>query len=212
MAYHDDQPVLSTKVIVGQAERRNQSPEFQATINGILFNPPWNIPQDIATDEILPKTSGDPNYLERHNMVMLPNGGLQQLAGPNSGLGQLMFEMQNRFDVYLHDTPSKNLFGRDDRRISHGCIRVQNPRELAALLMQQSIDAINQAIATGSTDRSNLPRPVPVFVVYQTAFADVDGRLQFRADVYGRDAEIWPHLDPERLPVAERELPDQSRS
>ena len=212
VAYHDDQPVLSTKVIVGQAERRNQSPEFQATINGVLFNPPWNIPQDIATDEILPKTSGDANYLERHNMVMLPNGGLQQLAGPNSGLGQLMFEMKNRFDVYLHDTPSKNLFSRDDRRISHGCIRVQNPRELAALLMQQPIDAITQTIATGSTTPSNLPAPVPVFVVYQTAFADADGRLQFRPDVYGRDAEIWPHLDPVRLPVAEREPPEQSRS
>ena len=72
-----------------------------------MFNPPWNIPGDIATDEILPKTSRDPNYLAQHNMVMLPNGGLQQLAGPNSGLGQLMFEMENRFDVYLHDTPVK---------------------------------------------------------------------------------------------------------
>ena len=209
MLYRDDRPVFSTKVIVGQDELRNQSPEFQATINGILFNPPWNIPQDIATDEILPKTVSDPNYLARHNMVMLPNGGLQQLAGPNSGLGQLMFEMKNRFDVYLHDTPSKNLFGRDDRRISHGCIRVEKPRELAALLMQQPIDAIDQAIATGSTTRSDLPQPVPVFVVYETAFADADGRLQFRPDVYGRDAEIWPHLDPERRPVAEREPPGQ---
>jgi L,D-transpeptidase YcbB len=119
--YRDDRPVFSTRVIVGQDERRNQSPEFRATIDRILFNPPWNIPDDIATDEILPKASHDPNYLARHNMVMLPNGGLQQLAGPNSGLGQLMFQMKNRFDVYLHDTPSKNLFSRDDRRISHGC-------------------------------------------------------------------------------------------
>jgi murein L,D-transpeptidase YcbB/YkuD len=207
--YRNDRPVFSTRVIVGQDERRNQSPEFQATINGIFFNPPWNIPDYIATDEILPKTINDPNYLAQHNMVMLPNGGLQQLAGPNSGLGQLMFDMRNRFDVYLHDTPSKNLFSRDDRRISHGCIRVENLRELAALLMQQPTDAIDQAIATGSTTRSDLPAPVPVFVVYETAFADVDGRLQFRADVYGRDAEIWPHLDPERQPVAEREAPGQ---
>jgi murein L,D-transpeptidase YcbB/YkuD len=207
--YRDDRPVFSTRVIVGQAERRNQSPEFQASIDGILFNPPWNIPEDIATDEILPKASHDPNYLAQHNMVMLPNGGLQQLAGANSGLGQLMFEMRNRFDVYLHDTPSKNLFSRDDRRISHGCIRVENPQKLAALLMRQPIDAINQAIATSSTTRSDLPEPVPVFVVYETAFADVDGRLQFRADVYGRDAEIWQYLDPKRRAVAEREAPDQ---
>jgi murein L,D-transpeptidase YcbB/YkuD len=203
--YRGDRPIFSTRVIVGQDERRNQSPEFQTPINGILFNPPWNIPEDIATQEILPKTSTDPNYLARHNMVMLPNGGLQQLAGPNSGLGQLMFEMPNRFDVYLHDTPSKAFFSRTDRRISHGCIRVQEPRELAALLMQQPVEAINQEIATGGTVHVPLPEAVPVFVVYETAFADADGRLQFRPDVYGRDAEIWPHLDPERRPVAERE-------
>jgi murein L,D-transpeptidase YcbB/YkuD len=195
--YRDDQPVFSTKVIVGQDEQRNQSPEFQATIDGIFFNPPWNIPQDIANDEILPKASQDPNYLARHNMVMLPNGVLQQVAGPNSGLGQLMFEMKNRFDVYLHDTPSRNLFGRADRRISHGCIRVEEPRELAALLMRQSIDAINQEISKGGTSRSALPEPVPVFVVYETAFADPDGRLQFRPDVYRRDDELSTQLDPE---------------
>jgi murein L,D-transpeptidase YcbB/YkuD len=205
--YRDDRPVFSTKVIVGQDEVRNQSPEFQATITGILFNPPWNIPQYIATNEILPKANGDPDYLARHNMVMLPNGILQQVAGPNSALGQLMFEMQNRFDVYLHDTPSKNFFSRDDRRISHGCIRVENPRELAALLMQQPIEAIEQTIATAGTADRNLPQPVPVFVVYQTAFADADGRLQFRPDVYGRDAEIWQHLDPAGGAVAEREVP-----
>ena len=209
--YRADRPVFSTRVIVGQDERRNQSPEFRATMDGILFNPPWNIPEDIATEEILPKTSSDPNYLARHNMVMLPNGGLQQLPGPNAGLGQLKFEMENRFGVYLHDTPSKNLFSRDNRRISHGCIRVQNPRELAALLMQQPIDTINQAIAVGGTTRSNLPAPVPVFVVYQTAYVDSDGTLQFRPDVYNRDAEIWPHLDPVRQPVAERAPPGQPR-
>ncbi len=209
--FRADRPVFSTRVIIGQDDRRNQSPEFYASIDGVWFNPPWNIPEDIATDEILPKASHDPNYLARHNMVMLPDGGLQQLAGPNSGLGQLMFEMKNRFDVYLHDTPSKSLFSRDDRRISHGCIRVQNPRELAALLMQQPIDEINQAIATGSTTRSNLPAPVPVFVVYQTAFVDTDGTLKFRPDVYSRDAEVWSYLYPVRRPVADREPPSERR-
>jgi L,D-transpeptidase YcbB len=210
--YRDDQPVFSTRVIVGQDDSRNQSPEFQASIEGLWFNPPWNIPSDIATQEILPKASRDPNYLARRNMVTLPDGGLQQAAGTNSGLGQLMFYMNNRFDVYLHDTPSKNLFSRDDRRISHGCIRVEEPRKLAALLMQQPVDAIDQAIATGTTTWGALPKPVPVFVVYETAFADVDGKLQFRADIYGRDAEIWQSLDPkrrERRMVAERAAPDQ---
>ena len=203
--YRDDQPVFSTRVVVGQDVRRNQSPEFQAAINGIYFNPPWNVPQDIATNEILPKVRRDPNYLALHHMVMLPDGGLQQLAGPNSGLGQLMLDMRNRFDVYLHDTPSKDLFSRDDRRVSHGCIRVENLQELAGLLMRQPVDAIDQAIATGRTTYSNLPQPVPVFVVYETAFADADGSLRFRPDVYGRDAEIWQHLDPARRTLAERD-------
>jgi murein L,D-transpeptidase YcbB/YkuD len=126
----------------------------------------------------------------------LPNGSLQQRAGPYSALGHLLFEMNNRFDVYLHDTPSKELFSRDDRRISHGCIRVEDPRQLAALLMRQTIGSIDQEISTGTTTRRDLPKPVPVFVVYETAFADVDGKLQFRADVYGRDAEIWRDLGP----------------
>jgi L,D-transpeptidase YcbB len=203
--YRDDQPVFSTKVIVGQDVRNNQSPEFQATINGVIFNPPWNIPPYIAEKEILPKADRDPNYLEQHNMVVLPDGIVQQRAGPNSGLGQLMLDMRNRFDVYLHDTPGRNAFGRDDRRISHGCIRVEKPRELAALLMKQSVDDINQTIATGDTTQKPLPQPVPVFVVYETAFADTDGRLQFRPDFYGRDAEIWQQLDPERRAIAERE-------
>jgi L,D-transpeptidase YcbB len=209
--YRDDRQVFSTRVIVGQDELRNQSPEFQAKINGILFNPPWNIPQDIAANEIMPKTLHDPDYLARHNMVVLPDGGLQQLPGPNSGLGQMMVEMANRFDVYLHDTPSKNLFSREDRRISHGCIRVEHPREFAALLMQQPDEAIDQAIAKGNTTRSDLPQPVPVFVIYETAFADGDGRLQFRPDIYGRDDEIWIQLDAGRQPVAEREPTSQRR-
>jgi murein L,D-transpeptidase YcbB/YkuD len=209
--YRNDQPVFSTRVIIGQDELRNQSPEFQATIDGILFNPPWSIPQDIATNEILPKTVNDPNYLARHNLVVLPNGVLQQRAGPNSGLGQLMFYMDNRFDVYLHDTPSKDLFHREDRRISHGCIRVEQVRELAALLMREPIEAIDQAIATGSTTRSNLPQPVPVFIVYETAFSDADGKLQFRPDIYGRDAEIWTRLDPDRPSTAEGKASSRRR-
>jgi len=192
--YRADQAVFSTRVIVGEDVKRNQSPEFRATIEGVEFNPPWNIPSDIVAREIMPEIRRDPDYLKRNDMVMLPDGGVEQLAGPDAGLGQLMFYMPNRFDVYLHDTPDKYLFNRDDRRISHGCIRVQEPRELAALLMQKPIDTINQAIVMGGTTLSNLSPPVPVFVVYQTAFVDTDGTLQFRPDFYQRDAEIWQQL------------------
>lgn len=209
--YRDDQPAFSTRVIVGMDERRNQSPELQASIDGLWFNPPWNIPKDIA-EAVLAKAQRDPTYLARHNMVLLPDGGVQQRAGANSGLGHLMFHMKNRFDVYLHDTPSKNLFSRDDRRFSHGCIRVEEPRKLASLLLQQPTEAIDQAIATGSTTWSALPKPVPVFVVYETAFADADGRLQFRPDSYGRDAAIWQYLHARPRAVAERKATDQRGS
>lgn len=203
--YRADQPVFSTRVVVGQDVQVDQSPEFRATIDASFFNPPWVIPVDIATAEILPKISQDPDYLTRNGMVLLANGEVEQLPGPDAGLGLIMFDMPNRFDVYLHDTPDKYVFGRDNRRISHGCIRVQNPLELAALLMQQPIDAIKQGIAMGGTTRHKLPTPMPVFVVYQTAFVDTDGTLQFRPDFYNRDAEIWQQLH--RLPQGQDSAP-----
>ena len=209
--YRGDRPVFSTRIIVGQDGRPNQTPEFEVAIDGVLFNPPWNVPESITREEILPKIGHDPDYLRRHNMVLQPNGGLQQQPGPGAALGQIKFEMENQYDVYLHDTPLKTLFNRDNRRISHGCIRVQNPRELAALLMQQSVDTINQTIATSGTARINLPAPVPAFMVYQTAFVDTDGSLQFRPDVYNRDPEIWSYLYPVGQPVAEREPPGRRR-
>ena len=192
--YRAGQPVFSTRVVVGEDVERNQSPEFSATIDASFYNPPWVIPVDIAAAEILPRLRQDPDFLKRNKMVLLANGEVEQLPGPDAGLGLIMFDMPNRFDVYLHDTPDRNIFSRDNRRISHGCIRVENPREFAALLMNQSIDTIDQGIATGSTTRNPLPTPVPVFVVYQTAFVDTGGMLQFRPDFYHRDYSIWRSL------------------
>lgn len=192
--YRADRPIFSTRVVVGDDAQRNQSPEFRATIEASFFNPPWVIPRDIVAAEILPRISRDPDYLTRNNMILRANGEVEQPPGPNAGLGLIMFDMPNRFDVYLHDTPDKHVFSRDNRRISHGCIRVQNPFEFAALLMQQPIDAINQGIAMGGTTRNNLPTPVPVFVIYQTAFEDTAGKLEFRPDFYNRDADIWRQL------------------
>ena len=192
--YRTGQPVFSTRVVVGQDIERNQSPEFRAMIDASFFNPPWVVPRDIVSREILPQISHDPDYLEKNDMIMLANGEAEQLPGPEAGLGLIMFDMPNRFDVYLHDTPDRDIFNLANRRLSHGCIRVQNPRELASLLLQQPISTINQEIANGSTTERNLPVPVPVFVVYQTAFLDIEGTLQFRPDFYDRDAEIWQQL------------------
>jgi murein L,D-transpeptidase YcbB/YkuD len=196
--YRADQPVFSTRVVVGEDVPINQSPEFRATIDASFYNPPWVIPSDIVTREILPDIRQDPNYLALNHMVLLADGEAEQLPGPDAGLGLIMFDMPNRFDVFLHDTPDREIFNLENRRISHGCIRVQNPREFAALLMHQPIETINQGIAlgsiTGATTRHNLPVPVPVFVVYETAFVDTDGTLQFRPDFYNRDAEILRQL------------------
>lgn len=192
--YRAGRPVFSTRVVVGDDAERKQSPEFRTMIEASFFNPPWVIPRDIVATEILPRISRDPDYLTRNNMVMRTNGEVEQRAGPTAGLGVIMFDMPNRFDVYLHDTPNQQVFSRDNRRISHGCIRVQNPIEFAALLMQQPIDRINEGIATGSTTRNTLATPVPVFVLYQTAFTDSDGTLQFRPDFYNRDDAIWREL------------------
>jgi murein L,D-transpeptidase YcbB/YkuD len=207
--YRGDLPVFTTRVVVGEVDK--QTPEFHTTIDSLLFNPPWNVPISIATKEILPKLAQDPEYLGHHHMIVRGNGAIQQLPGAGTALGQLKFEMQDRFDVYLHDTPLKNLFSRDNRRQSHGCVRVQNPRELAALLLQQPVAAINQGIALGYTNRRMLPASIAVFMVYQTAFANPDGTIEFRPDFYERDAEIWQQLQPARQAPEARDNPTSPR-
>src|SRR6185437_4417276 len=160
--FKDDQPAFSGRVVVGQIDK--QTPEFAATINSLLYNPPWNVPLDIAEKEILSKLDEEPDYLERHNMVMRDNGSVTQLPGAGTALGRLKFEMEDRFDVYLHDTPLRYLFARENRRLSHGCVRVQNPRDLASLLSGEPVEAINKGIATNATTRHSLPAPIPVFI------------------------------------------------
>src|SRR4051794_39958591 len=209
--YRSDRPAFTTRVVVGELDK--QTPELQTTIDGVLFNPPWNVPPSIARSEILPKVASDPGYLARHNMVYRSNGAIQQLPGPHAALGQIKFEMPNRFDVYLHDTPMKALFSQDNRRRSHGCVRVQNPRELASLLLQEPVDAVNRGVSVGYTHRKSLSASVPVFFVYQTAFADADGTIEFRPDFYARDEAIWQRLHrASQVPMAQHEPPGERRS
>jgi murein L,D-transpeptidase YcbB/YkuD len=185
-------PVFATRVVVGESDK--QTPEMQAQIESILFNPPWHVPHSIAVKEILPRQRSDPGYLAHHNMVLQPDGSIVQRAGAGSSLGQLKFEMPNSFDVYLHDTPLKGLFARNDRRGSHGCVRVENPRELASLLLQEPVGSVNEAISAGSTHREYLPTSLPVFIVYQTVSVGPGGSVGFLPDPYGRDQEISDQL------------------
>jgi murein L,D-transpeptidase YcbB/YkuD len=205
----DNRPVFTTRVVVGETDK--QTPEFQSTINDILFNPPWNVPRSIAQKEILPRLAADPDYLSHHHMRWRSGGAIQQEAGPYSALGRLKFEMTDRYDVYLHDTPLKSLFQSATRLMSHGCVRVENPRVLAALLLAQSPEAIDKGIAAGSTNRRPLPTPLPIFIVYQTAFVESDGSLQLHSDPYGRDDEIWQHLTRSQQPPLAQDVAASQR-
>jgi L,D-transpeptidase YcbB len=199
--FRENRLVFTTRVVVGEIDK--QTPELQSTISNVLFNPPWNIPRSIAQKEISPKLAADPDYLSRHHMRWRAGGAIQQEAGPYSALGRLKFEMNDRYDVYLHDTPIKSLFQSPERMMSHGCVRVENPRVLAGLLLGQDLQTIDRGIALGHTARRPLPAPIPIFIVYQTAYLESDGSIQFRSDPYERDDEIWQYLTRWQRPLAQ---------
>lgn len=191
--FAQNRPAFTTRVVVGR--RGKQTPEFTATIRGVLFNPPWNVPNSILREEILPKLDDDPDYLAEHHMRWRGPMAVQQVAGPYSALGRIKFEMRDRFDVFLHDTPEKWRFRKARRLMSHGCVRVENPQALAALLLHQSRAAVQRAIDGGETHLVPLPQPVPVYIVYQTARVGPDGTIDYYPDVYHRDARIWRFLN-----------------
>jgi murein L,D-transpeptidase YcbB/YkuD len=191
--FRDDQPLFATRIVAGETD--DQTPELQSAITGVLFNPPWNVPRSIFEKEIRPKLALDRDYLAEHHMRWRGRGEVQQVAGPYSSLGRLKFEMADRFDVYLHDTPEKWRFAAADRMMSHGCVRVENAVELAALLLGESPAAIAKGIGVGRTHARALPKPLPVFLVYRTAAVESGGVIAFRADPYQRDGAILAYLD-----------------
>jgi murein L,D-transpeptidase YcbB/YkuD len=201
--FRDNQPVFSARVVVGEVDK--QTPELKSVVDDILFNPPWNIPRSILEKEILPKLASDRHYLAEHHMRFRGPMAVQQEAGPYSALGRLKFEMNDRFDVYLHDTPERWRFRAASRMMSHGCVRVENPRLLASLLLGESPEEIDKAIDVNHTHRRALPKPLPVFIVYHTADVESDGSIAFYGDPYQRDDEVWAYLSrAEKAPVAER--------
>src|SRR5216683_2758492 len=126
------EPRLVMRAIVGAED--HPTPVMRAHMSAVLFNPAWTIPASIAKNEILPKARRDPKYLERNHYVYR-GASLQQLPGAGNALGRVKFEMPNIYDIYLHDTPSRPLFRRVSRSLSHGCVRLENPRELALYLL-----------------------------------------------------------------------------
>lgn len=197
--FEDDVPVLNMRVIVGDPE--HETPLFVSALASVVFNPPWNVPASIAAKELYPKERARPGYLARNHFRYV-DGHLQQAPGKWNALGQLKFDFDSPFGVYLHDTPAKSLFTRDLRFLSHGCMRLQKPHELAERLLGAqgwTPEQIAAAIATGETRRVDLVARTPLYLVYQTAFVDADGRLNFRPDVYGWDARLAAALGPTEL-------------
>jgi murein L,D-transpeptidase YcbB/YkuD len=186
-------PRLSMGVVVGSAARENETPILQADMRYVIFRPIWTVPDQIAREEILPKLAKDPSYLEKQNMEYDSAGRIRQLPGPNNSLGLVKFILPNPYQVYLHDTPSKELFRRSRRDFSHGCIRIADPVALAEFVLGDGWDRarIVEAMKNGpERNRVDLAAPIPVYLLYTTAVVDPEGRIFFYDDIYGHDARL----------------------
>lgn len=217
----DGEVIMNMRAVVGRPYRR--TPVFSDRMTYLVLNPRWNVPPSIATADILPKLRTDPTYLASQNMKLFRGWGadqrelaqsdvdwsritprsfdfhIRQEPGPGNALGRVKFMFPNRFNVYLHDTPSRELFARTDRTFSSGCIRLERPLDLAAYLLatdrhwtRQDLDA---ALVEGAEQTVTLSQPVPVHILYWTAWVARDGQMQFRNDVYSRDTPVRQALD-----------------
>jgi murein L,D-transpeptidase YcbB/YkuD len=224
-ARQDEQVEFATPVIVGKVYHK--TPVFSDLIRYLEFNPFWNIPSSIARKEIVPEMLKDPAYLRNNNIRMFAgwddNGQevdpaalnwrqlgkqinryrLRQDPGPDNALGRVKFVFPNQHDVYLHDTPAHELFRRDDRAFSHGCIRVSRPIELARYLLSAddqswTMERIQKILEEGKRTVILLKKPVPIHILYRTVSVDQDsGMVSFFKDVYGRDALLQQALFPQ---------------
>ena len=191
--------VWTTKVVTGQPGV-HATPLLTETMKFITVNPTWNVPPSIIYNEYLPALQQDPTVLERMGLKLdrARDGSIHisQPPGERNALGRIRFNFPNKFLVYQHDTPDKNLFAREERPFSHGCMRVQNPDQYAATLLNitdpnghYTPDKIRSMYGQSEIDLK-FPTPIPVNITYQTAFVDDAGTLQIRKDVYGRDAAM----------------------
>jgi murein L,D-transpeptidase YcbB/YkuD len=196
-----------SRVVVGKPYTK--TPVFSANMTYAVVNPTWTIPLNIARNETIPALRRNPGYLAAHNMDAFAAGGkavdpakvdwskanatqyrFVQRPGPDNALGFMKFMFPNGHDVYLHDTPSRNLFERDARAFSHGCIRVDDIHGLAELLFGWNRDKLDAAIATGKTQTVLLDKPLLVMVLYWTVQSDDDGGVTFFPDIYARDPAV----------------------
>ena len=211
LVYHKGSDTLfTTKVIVGTL--KHQTPVFTAPLSYLVFSPYWNIPPSIAKNETLPAIRKNANYLQRNNMEVVNTAGqplslsqvnwnakpfpylIRQKPGESNALGQVKFMFPNPNNVYLHDTPAKQLFDQDLRAFSHGCIRMAQPRDFAELLLKNSegwtSEKVGLAMGQDKEKIVNLPYKIPVGIVYFTFWTEANGKPRFFVDIYKRDAEV----------------------
>ena len=210
--------VWESRVVIGLPS--NQTAEFNDTMTHMVVNPTWHVPKSIAVDEYLPLIQKDSNFLVDNEMVLMVRGTdtiidsslidmqaftpdnfpflIKQIPSNINALGQVKFMFPNKFSIYMHDTPMKELFFKDERTFSHGCIRLQEPFEFAySLLRNQVVDPVNkfqEILKKEEETYVNLSRNIPVYITYRTAFFDDFGQVHYRADVYGRDALVYMAL------------------
>ena len=210
--------VWRTRIVVGKAF--SPTPVFSDRIVAVVVNPPWNVPKSIAFGEYLPEQRQDPRAFKRRGLRLLEGPEedprevdpatvdwhaldegrfpyrLRQDPGPNNALGRLKFHLTNDFRIYLHDTPTRGLFGQSDRDLSHGCIRVESPLDLAARLLDgSSQDLLREALDQTKERHLSLKPAVPIHILYLTARVDEAGVLRFSPDVYGFDGPQRTALD-----------------
>ncbi len=213
---HDSTRIHETKVMVGTYQ--HQTPIFKSRLKYLVFNPTWTVPYSIATRELLPKIKKNPSYLADRNISLLKGGKaipqssvdwtkvtskhfpytLRQEPGPGNALGQVKFIFPNKYSVYLHDTPSKYLFVKQERAFSHGCIRVQNPLSLAEVLLNDqkwNMDKIQQVLDEKKEKVVHLKKPIDVLLLYWTCGLLENGNIFFIEDVYNRDDKISAGLE-----------------
>ena len=197
--YDHDKVYWHTRIVAGKPGK-TATPLTTAEMKFITVNPTWNVPPSIIENEYLPALQEDPDALERIGLKLEqnPDGTVRIYQPPGAGnaLGRIRFNFPNKFLVYQHDTPDKYLFARDKRAYSHGCMRVQNPETYATKLLslvdpnEHYNEARIEKMYGNSEININFKKPVWVHLTYQTAFVDSDGKLQFRDDLYGRDARM----------------------
>ena len=208
----------STKVIVGKPQ--TQTSVFSDEMEMVVVNPYWGVPGSIIKHEMLPMLMRDPYYLDRKGFEVVAPGGrvvssgevdwwaygdripfdVRQPPGDDNALGNIKFLFPNSHDIYMHDTPTKNLFGQSVRAFSHGCVRVENPRELAVRVLGWDRNEVDGAIASGENMTVNLPSKIPVHLTYFTTWIDPSGKLIYLPDIYGRDKRLESALN--RIAVA----------